>query len=46
VDIRYRSDGADGRVASIFKRVSEPVAAGKYGPGLVDLAQTYKVSQV
>jgi hypothetical protein len=30
-------------VASIFKRVSEPVAAGKYGAGLADLVQTYKV---
>lgn len=32
------------RVASIFKRQSEPNPAQRFGPGIADFAQTYKVS--
>lgn len=31
-------------IASIFKRQSEPNPSARFGPGLADFAQTYKVS--
>ena len=32
-------------VASIFKRISEPAPLAKFGAGVTDITQTYKVSR-